>query len=109
MSTGERIRLLRKTLGLTQGKFAERVNISNSYMCDLEVMAKKCNDRIIRLISREYNVDEHWLRSGEGNMYNEDAEANLAQMNSYFKSLSPEFQKSALGILNLLADLDKAN
>jgi transcriptional regulator with XRE-family HTH domain len=108
-SSGERIKQLRKTLGLTQSKFAERIRISTSYMAELEVCSKKNNNRIIRLISTEFNVDEHWLRTGEGTMYYEEAEANLAQMYSLFKSLSPQFQKSALSQLNVLVSLYNAN
>ncbi|MDR2889673.1 MAG: helix-turn-helix domain-containing protein [Lachnospiraceae bacterium] len=109
MSTGERIRLLRKTLGLTQSKFAERINISTSYMAELEVSNKKNISRILRLISSEFNVDEHWLHTGEGTMYHEAAEANLAKATGIFRSLSPSFQESTLAVLNIISDLYKTS
>lgn len=105
MTTGTRIKQLRQALGLTQSKFAERISISTSYVAEMELGNKKANDRTIRLISTEWGVDEHWLRTGEGTMYYEAAEANLAKVTSLFKSLSPGYQECALNQLNALFDL----
>jgi hypothetical protein len=74
-------------------------------VAEIEIGNKTANDRTMRLISTEFHVDEHWLRTGEGEMYYEAAEANIAQLTSLFKSLSPRFQECALIQLNALAEL----
>ena len=104
---GERIKQIRQALSLTQTKFAERIGISTSYVAEMELGKRKVNDRIIRLISTGFDVDEHWLRTGEGVIYYETAEANLAQVTSLFKSLSPPYQECVLIQLNAVADLYK--
>ena len=109
MTKGERIKQLRQTLGLTQTKFADRIGISTSYVAEMELGNKNVNDRTMRLISTEWGVDEHWLRTGEGEMYYADADMNLAKATSLFKSLPPKFQECALAQLNALAELYNGN
>ena len=107
MSISERIKQVRQTLGFTQNKFAERITVSTSYVAGMELGNKKINERTIRMIITEFKVDEHWLRTGQGSMYHEAADANLAKVTSLFKSLSPQFQECALTQLNALVDLYK--
>jgi len=71
----------------------------------MELGNRKINNRTLRLIGAEFGIDEHWLRTGEGAMYHETAEINLAKAISLFKSLSPQYQDCALTQLNALADL----
>jgi transcriptional regulator with XRE-family HTH domain len=101
-----RIKEVRQNLGLTQVKFAESIAVSTSHLAGMELGVKTINDRILRLISYEFNVDEHWLRTGEGNMYKRSSDANLSKMNILFKSLSPDFQETALAQLAALLDLN---
>jgi len=75
----------------------------------MELGDKKINDRTILLISMEFGVNEHWLRTGEGSMYDETANVNIAKVTSLFKSLTPEYQECALIQLNTLAELQNIN
>ena len=105
MSTKERIKEVRLTLGLTQSKFAERIAISTSYITGMERGDKRISERTIKQISMEFGVSEHWLRTGEGEMYNEEEEVYLAKANSLFKSLNPEYRAFALAQLDGLVGL----
>ena len=105
MPINERIKQVRHTLNLTQGKFGERIAISISYLAGMELGDKKVNDRIIRLICMEFNVSEHWLRTGEGSMYDKESEINIAKITSLFKSLNLQYQECALIQLNALVEL----
>ena len=67
----ERIALVRKSLGLTQEKFAEQVGLSRNFMWMLESGTRVPSDRTISDICREFNVNETWLRTGEGEMFNQ--------------------------------------
>lgn len=64
-----RIVELRKTLGLTQTKFGEKINISQSQIGMIEKGSRTLTDRTIGDICREFNVNEYWLRDGEGPMF----------------------------------------
>jgi transcriptional regulator with XRE-family HTH domain len=103
-----RVNEIRQEFGLTQKQFAERIAISVSYLAGMELGNKNVNDRIIRLISTEFNISEHWLKTGIGSMYNEIVDLNLANLTSLFKSLSPDFQECALSQLMTLVELDKS-
>lgn len=48
-------------------RFAESIGVEQSYISQLTSNRRTPSDRIIRDICRIYNVDEHWLRTGEGN------------------------------------------
>lgn len=67
----ERIALVRKSLGLTQEKFAEQVGLSRNFMWMIESGTRAPSDRTISDICREFNVNETWLRTGEGEMFNQ--------------------------------------
>lgn len=67
----ERIALVRKSLGLTQEKFAEQVGLSRNFMWMIESGTRVPSDRTISDICREFNVSETWLRTGEGEMFNQ--------------------------------------
>lgn len=105
MSSQERLKQVRNTLELTQIKFAERIGIAPSYLAEMELGKKRFNDRTIRLINMEFSVNEHWLRTGEGTMYNEESDVNLAKAISLFKSLTTSHQGIVLDLLNALTDL----
>lgn len=68
-SLGERIKLLRKTEGLTQDAFANKLGIQSGYMSMLEKNKNKPSDVLLISISRTFNVSKVWLERGEGEMY----------------------------------------
>lgn len=65
----ERIKKLRKTLGLTQQKFADAIGVRQNTVAQYEMGRNPPNDTVITLICREFNVNEAWLRTGDGEMF----------------------------------------
>ena len=109
MSINSRINQVRLALELTQSKFAERIAVSASYLAGMERGDKKVNDRVIRLVSMEFGISEHWIRTGEGEMYDVNEKKNAAKLLSVFNSLSPEYQQGALEMLDVLASLQNTD
>lgn len=66
----DRLKELRKEFGLTQEKFAERLRMKRNSIANYEIGRNKPIDAVIALICREFNVNENWLRTGEGEMLN---------------------------------------
>lgn len=65
----ERIKELRKTLGLTQQRFADGMGVKQNTIAQYESGRNTPIDAVINLICRTYNVNEEWLRTGEGEMF----------------------------------------
>lgn len=64
-----RIRQIRKNADLTQEAFAQRLGIKRNTVTTYETTNKIPMDSIITSICREFNVNEEWLRTGQGEMY----------------------------------------
>ncbi len=67
----QRLKGLRKQLGLTQEEFADRLGVKRSAISNYEIGRNEPIDAVISLICREFNVSEQWLRTGEGEMFNQ--------------------------------------
>ena len=67
----DRIRDLRKALQMTQQEFAAKIGASRNSIASYETGARVPLDSVLTLISRTFNVNEDWLRTGEGAMFNE--------------------------------------
>ena len=73
----DRIKKLRKALDLTQQEFADRLNVGRNNIAGYETGRRSPSDAVVTLICREFNVNEEWLRTGEGDMFlpeNRDSE-----------------------------------
>ena len=65
----ERLKKLRKELDMTQQEFAEGIGIKRNTMATYESGRNEPIDAVISLICTKYNVNENWLRTGEGEMF----------------------------------------
>lgn len=96
MSIHERIREIRQALGLSQAKFAKDISISSGYVAGLELGNRKVNDRMIKLICTQYNVNEAWLRDGTGEMFRSASDSRLERIIALFQQLESAFQDYVL-------------
>lgn len=69
--SAERLKTLRKSLGMTQIEFAEIINSSNGHVSDMEKGRKNITDSTMDLLELKKNVNIDWLRTGRGEMFNE--------------------------------------
>ena len=76
-SIGERIKEIRKLTKLTQKEFGYRISVAQTYLSQIEKGERDATEKIIKLVSHEFNIDENWLRTGEGEMFNESDEFSL--------------------------------
>lgn len=65
----ERIKFLRKELKMNQTEFGQKLGIKQTTVAGYETGAKNPMDSVILSICREFNVNEAWLRTGEGEMF----------------------------------------
>ena len=64
--TGDRLKLLRKTIGLTQEQLAQRLGIGKAALSMIETGKAALSSRNKNILVQELNVNPDWLDSGEG-------------------------------------------
>ena len=102
----ERIKELRKALGLTQQKFADGMGVKQNTIAQYESGRNAPIDAVITLICRTYGVNEAWLRTGEGEMFvARDRSEAIAQEVSRFMADHPDSFRERL--ISLLIRLDE--
>lgn len=71
MTQGERIRSIRKELGLTLEKFGKKLGVGKGAMSAIELGTRNLTEQMTRSICREYNVNYDYLINGEGEMFDD--------------------------------------
>lgn len=64
----ERILQIIKSAQITKTEFARRLNVSQAFVSQICSGASNPSERTIADICREFDVNEQWLRTGEGEM-----------------------------------------
>ena len=104
----ERIKILRKTLKLTQQAFAESLGVSRDTIANVEGGRIEIKDIFILSICREFNVNETWLRTGEGEMFIElSRDEQIAEFVG--RTLSTESESFKKRFIAMLAKLDESD
>jgi len=101
MKIYERIKEIRKENHLTQKEFGERIGTTRDVITNIELGRVDAKDHMIKLISKEFDVNENWIKSGEGEKYPEISDdEKLARLIGKTIGADDEFRKNL--ILTLL-------
>lgn len=65
----EQLKKLRKHLDMTQQAFADKIGMKQNTIAQYEMGRTIPSDAIVFSICREFGVNENWLRTGEGEMF----------------------------------------
>ena len=100
----ERITKVIKDKAKTKTEFAEKLNISQSFVSRLASGEKEPSDRTIADICREYDVNEDWLRTGQGDPYIQlSRDEELSQFfGDVMKGEDPDFRRRLLSVMSRL-------
>lgn len=66
---GDRLRRIRKTLGLSQKKFGDCLGISQKHVSQIEKETREPSEQLIKHLCLHYFTSENWLKTGEGEMF----------------------------------------
>lgn len=99
-----RIRQVRKSLKLSQNMFGKQIGFSASAINDIEHNNCKITDRFIISLCSIYHVNEIWLKTGNGEMFNKDDKI-FNEFFEIFKSLSPHCQTFLIQVAKDLINL----
>lgn len=97
----ERIRQLRKSLGLNQIEFGERIGLRQSSIASYEKGIRIPLDAVLMSICREFNVSETWLRTGDGEMFRVQDETDAELVTRAMRGESENKKK----LIRLIADM----
>ena len=71
----DRLKELRKQLGLTMEEFGSKLGVRKTTISSLENGVNNFTEQMILSICNVYNVNEQWLRNGTGDMFVEDTDS----------------------------------
>ena len=69
---GERLKLIRKALGLTQEQLAQRLGVGKTALSMIETGKARLSSRNRNILVQELNVNPEWIETGKGEMFNAD-------------------------------------
>jgi transcriptional regulator with XRE-family HTH domain len=85
---GLRVKTIRKTLGLSQKEFADSLGISGTFISEVESgKYKPCYDFFYNMMV-QFNVNLHFLLSGEGEMFIRDMKPSEIEIEEPFSSIT---------------------
>ncbi len=101
-----RIKELRKQLGLSQTEFGAKIGVKQTTVAGYENGLRSPSDAAILSICREFNVNETWLRTGEGKMFVEKTrdEEIAAFIGRALSDETPTFKKRLISVLARLSE-----
>ena len=69
---GERLKLIRKSLGLTQEQLAQRLGVGKTALSMIETGKARLSSRNRNILIQDLNVNPTWLETGRGQIFNAD-------------------------------------
>ena len=107
MEQGQRVKAVRKELGMTLDAFGKRLGVTKTAISNIENGARCLTDQMLLSICREFGVNETWLRTGAGEPFMPPSRSE--EMGRLVKSLmadKPESFRSRLITALLRFDAD---
>ena len=99
----DRIKAVRKALGLTQDEFSSRIAIKRNTLAVIETQKRATSELVIKSICREFGVNLDYLLHGEEPMFAPKDVAALDRIEQYLTGDNP-FVKSVFMELASLSD-----
>lgn len=112
MTQNDRVKEVRKSLGFTLEKFGERIGLKKSAVSLIENGKNELTEGNAKAICREFNVNEEWLRTGNGEMHpalSEEEEVAELVSNILEEGTDNAFYKIILEIVRTYNELTPAS
>ena len=103
----DRVRQIRKENKLSQDEFAIRLGVSRSVISNIELNRLANPEQkipLIKLIAKEFNVNEKWLLFGEGEKETKTQKGDLAKLLVDIKTGKNQFAAAYVDFLASLTD-----
>ena len=107
MTQGERVKAVRKALGLTLDKFGDRLSVTKTAISNIEKDNRNLTEQMTKAICREYNVNYAWLTDELGEMFMEP-DMEIMGMIDRIMTGENEFHKNCFRLLAKFTEEDLA-
>ena len=104
-TVNDRIKKVRLALGLSQAKFCRVIPLTRGHYAEIELGNRQVNQRTIKLLAASYGVNEGFLKTGKGEMFDTTPDPRLEEMIRLFSGLPEDFQNFVLGQIKELKKL----
>lgn len=105
MGIGERIKEVRKAQKKTQQALADAIGLKRNTIANYEIGNVEPSDRTIADICREFDVNEDWLRTGEGEMFiQKTRDEELAAFFGDLLSGESDFKRRLMSVMSRLGE-----
>lgn len=102
---GDRIIEIRKSKNLSQEEFGQVIGLSRSQIGCYEKNLRNVSDRSIRDICSNFNINETWLRTGEGDK--NEIPVKIDELSSILADISINGDTRLISIIKKLSELDE--
>lgn len=105
MNINDRLRMVRKELGLTMEAMGEQISTSQGHISAMEKGTRALSGRTINLVCMRFNVRKDWLMTGTGKMFVEKSKDDeiAAFTENVLSQENDTFQKNVLTALSRLS------
>jgi transcriptional regulator with XRE-family HTH domain len=100
MTINQRMKVLRKTLKITQKEFAMVLAVSQSQIASMETGEREVSGRTVKQLCDSFDVNIHWLRTGEGDMFVHERDLLSTKLMALFVNLEPRYQDFILNAID---------
>lgn len=101
----ERLRFIRDFFQINQRDFAKRIGVGASTLAMFETGDRVLKDIHINAICREFNIDEKWLRTGEGEMFDIPESENIQYVEGLLEGEDNPFYDIIMEIMHTYEEL----
>jgi len=86
MTDGEKVKAIRKALGLSQEVFGAQIGVTKSHMSGVESGSKNLSGSALQLLKVKYSISTQWWESCKGEMF----EKKVGEPNNFGPSLEDQ-------------------
>jgi transcriptional regulator with XRE-family HTH domain len=94
------MKVLRKTLKVTQKEFAMVLAVSQSQIASMETGEREVSSRTVKQLCDSFDVNIQWLRTGEGDMFVHKRDFPYTKLMALFVNLEPRYQDFILNAID---------
>jgi len=80
-----RVKFLRKNLNMSQETFGNKLGVTGAGISKIESGQRNLTEQMILMICKEFNINENWLRHGEGGIFKQKLPTGIEQLAEYYQ------------------------